>query len=410
MKDELESIWDVDEPSPDFASRVVSAAQQHARKRPDRRYLIGGLALAAAAVTLVVVWPRSDRALAQGEATADQRVEVPIGERAVAVLEPGAHVRWHGDRVEQDRGDVFYRVERGATFIVSTPHAEASVLGTSFRISIEQETGMKRRDVTAGALGAVAGIMVVVGVYEGKVRVSRADQAVTLRAGERAVADETGVRTSTPATVARPTDSGNARTEAQLRQRLDEIEKEKATLEQELIVANDAVGKHPYDLTPDDWARMAEKGEFKYQLPCYEKGGFRPSPEQLEKLGLEPSAADAIQQAYLSSNKRFYNDMVPLCSEMLGKPADSGTFSDCFTQLFAGIYRGGDSEATFRQLAEIRAGKRPESDASTPTLKMLMVFSGGMAPFEAELAKTFGAENAHRIAYSDDLCFKKQSM
>jgi hypothetical protein len=359
----------------------------------------------------VLVWPRTAPAPVEGEATAAQRIEVPIGERAVAVLEPGAHVRWRGDRVEQDRGDVFYRVDRGGgVFTVSTPHAEATVLGTSFRIGIEQETAMKRRDVAAGALGAVAGVLVVVGVYEGKVRVSHADQAVTVRAGESAVADQHGVSSGAPAAVARPAETGSAKTEAQLRQRLDEVAKEKAALEQELIAANDAVGKNPFDLTKDDWAKMAENGEFKYRYPCFQSGGYRPSADRLEKLGLEPSAADAIQQAYNSSNKRFYEGMKPICTQLLGKPVDNDVMSECISQLFGDIYRKGDSRATFKQVAEIHAGTRQEADATKPEMKMLMVFSSGMAPFEAELAKTFGAEEAHRIAYSDELCFQSQAM
>jgi hypothetical protein len=412
MNERLEAEWDVDEPAPDFAGRVVSAAVRETRPR-SRRYLIGVALAAIAATTLFVLWRRGT-APSHGDVTAVERMEVSIGDRAVAVLEPGAHVRWQGDRVEQATGDVFYRVERGVTFTVSTPTADARVLGTCFRISIQQETDMKRRDIAAGALGAVAAAVVVVGVYEGVVRVSHADQAVTLRAGESATADRSGVRAGGTVIAAKPVEvtSGSARSEAELRARLAELEKEKALLDSELTAAYDAVGKDPYDLSPDDWAKLAEKGEFKYQYPCFQKGGFRPTETQLQKLGLPADAADTIQKAYASSNQRFFDGMKPICAELIGKPATDSDMSGCIQKLFETIYRNGpnSSKPVFKQVAEIRAGKRDPSQANTPEMKMLLVFSGGMGPFEADLAKAFGAEEAHRLAYSDDLCFQAQSL
>jgi hypothetical protein len=415
MNERLEAEWDVDEPSPEFAGRVVAAAMRESRTRPTRRYAIGGAIVAAAiaAITLFTLWPRGERAPARGDVTATARIEVPIGDRGIAVLEPGAHVRWEGDRVEQARGDVFYRVERGATFTVKTPAADVQVLGTCFRISIKPETNMKRRDVAAGAIGAVAAAMVVIGVYEGKVRVSHAEQAVTVGAGESVVADGTNVRPGRSIATA-PTaldTAGSARSETQVRARLAELEQEKALLESELTAAYDAVGKSRYDLDPEDWAKLAERGELRYQYPCFQKGGFRPTEEQLQKLGLPPDAADTIQKAYASSNDRFFGDMRPICAEVLGKPTTESDVSGCLQKLFMNIYGGPDgAKATFKQVAEIRAGKRSPADATTPEMRMLLVFTGGMAPFEAELAKAFGADEAHRLAYSDELCFQAQSL
>jgi hypothetical protein len=414
MSEHLESQWDVDEPSPEFAGRVVAAALRESKPRSLRRYAIGGAVLAAiAAAALFVVWPRGEHAHAHGDVTAVERLEVSLGDRAVAVLEPGAHLRWDGDRVEQPRGNVFYRVERGATFTVKTPTADAQVLGTCFRISIDQESEMKRRDVAAGAIGAVAAVAVFA-VYEGKVRVSHHDQAVTVGAGESAVADGTSVRTgSTVATSAKTSvPAGTARTETQLRARLAELEQEKAQLDAELTAAYDAFGKSAYDLGPEDWAKLAERGEFKYQYPCFQKGGYRPTEAQLQKLGLPAEAADTIQKAYANSNQRFATEMRAVCAEKLGKPSTDAELSTCIQSLFEAIYSGGPTtaKAAFKQVAEIRAGKKTPADATTPEMKMLLVFSGGMGPFEAELAKAFGADEAHRLAYSEDLCFQAQSL
>ena len=44
-----------------------------------------------------------------------------------------------------------------------------------------------------------------------------------------------------------------------------------------------------------------------------------------------------------------------------------------------------------------------------PTMKMLMLFSTGMTGFERDLAQTFGADEAHRLAFSDALCFQSNT-
>jgi hypothetical protein len=408
----LESEWEPQEPPRDFAERVVAAATRETRARRVRRIAIAGGAvavLAAAAVLAVVVLP--DRPPSRGDVRAERRIEVPIGDRAVAVLEPGAHVSWYGDVVEQHGGDVFYRVNPGGAFEVRTQAATAAVLGTCFRITIDsKENVMKRRDVGAGAIGALAAAVVVVGVYEGKVQVSHGKEAVTVGAGERAVADGTGVRAdrARPAVAVAPAPRETPRSSDELRERLKQLEAERVQLEQELTTAYDAVGKHPYDLAPEDWAQLAKEGAFKYQMPCFRKGGFRPTDEQLGKLGLQAKDADVIQTAYRNANERFGKDMLAICAAAFG-PATSD-ISDCITKLFTNLYKEGQARTTFTQAAEIRGGaKQAPADASA-ALRMLLVMSGSMQGFEAELAQTYGADEAHRIAYSDELCYQAQTL
>jgi hypothetical protein len=174
--------WEPQEPTEGFADRVVGRAQKErapATHRPAR--VLTGLLLAAAVASVIAFGAVRHRAAIRGDAAADTRKEVGVGTRAVAVLEPGAHVAWDGDRVTQDRGDVFWRVEPGARFVVRTPAGEATVKGTCFRVM-----------VLAGATTAAAAIAVV--VYEGKVGVSHAGMEVDLVAGESAETDDRGVR------------------------------------------------------------------------------------------------------------------------------------------------------------------------------------------------------------------------
>jgi len=410
MTSELETEWEAQEPSAGFAERVVAAAVRERRGLRTRRYAIAGVALAVAAAAGLVLFAQTPAS--SGEVAADRRIEAAIGSRAVAVLEPGAHIAWHGDVINQDRGEVFYRVEPGSTFEVHTPSGDVSVLGTCFRIAIDpKESTMKRRDFGVGALGAVVAATVVVGVYEGKVKVAHGKDVVTLQAGEQAIADAQGVRTDRARPIASAPDkpdNGVTRTVADLRDRLSSLEQEKAALELQLASAKDGVTKNPYDLSPDDWGKLAEQGKFKYQMPCFQPGGFRPSVTQLERLGLDASDGDAIHEAYRRSNENWNTDIRTICSEAFG--GEQPDAKDCMMKLFTNVYANGDPKPAFTELAEIRAGKRKVPKDASPETRMLLLLSGAMKPFEDDLARTFGAEEAHRIAYSEDLCFQSNTM
>ena len=163
-------------PPKGFAERVVAAATRPdsratgASPRSARAVRIGAtiaLVAAAAAVALTVMPSRAPRGAATGEASAvERRIEVTVSGRAVAVLEPGAHVTWSGSDVVQSSGDVFYRVEPrpdGAPFRVHTSAGDVTVLGTCFRVKVND---MNRRDVMSGTAGAALGALALVAVYE----------------------------------------------------------------------------------------------------------------------------------------------------------------------------------------------------------------------------------------------------
>lgn len=125
-------------------------------RNPGRK--VAGLVVGTAAVAAILLKTMTGQApLATGQLVADSRTTVDIGERGVAVAEPGAELSWSVDRqgsarVEQLRGDVFYRVDRARSFVVHTPAGNVAVIGTCFRVAIDQ------RDAN-----------VVVTVYEGSV-------------------------------------------------------------------------------------------------------------------------------------------------------------------------------------------------------------------------------------------------
>ncbi|HUH01028.1 MAG TPA: FecR domain-containing protein [Kofleriaceae bacterium] len=97
------------------------------------------LLAAIGAVMIVLASRRSVPDTIGGAVEATERTTHQIGRRGVAVLEPGAAIRWIVERggetlVWQPRGEVFYRFDRGRNVRVETPAARIDVLGTSFRV------------------------------------------------------------------------------------------------------------------------------------------------------------------------------------------------------------------------------------------------------------------------------------
>lgn len=458
--------WEAAVPPSDFAERVLArirgegveasggpVAAEHtastapARKRARRWGAIAGgatmIALAAAVLVRVSAPP------ARGEAVAKDRIEVTIGARALAVLEPGASVRWDGDDVVQSHGDVFYRVEPGERFTVHTPAGDVEVRGTCFTVKVRPVGGanregpdMVKRDVKAGAVGAALSALAFVAVYEGKVAVSHASDKVDLRAGESAQLGPDGVKRAgatadgdrafeaevASAAADDPMDRANQNLVRQIgeyRTRLEGIAAQKSELEAKLKRTEESLAatqdgsavpiKHEFDLGQDEWKALLKNGTIKYQVPCFKKGSngesWSPSPEKLNALGLAPHDAATIKNAYARSNERVWSAVKPLCAQAIGSAEVAEKIGpDTCVHLILDIESARDSETTKeagRRVAEIRAGTRPmpgPNEPVHPVTKLFLTTTGEMKSFEAELAEAFGPDEAHRIVYSDELC------
>ncbi|MCA9587752.1 MAG: FecR domain-containing protein [Myxococcales bacterium] len=460
--------WEAEAPPRDFTESVMRAVMAEradgaadaesaearaeeprtpARVTARRKWFAGGMTAiaAAAAVTLVVTRPPSS-----GEAVAQGRTEVRIGTRAIAVLEPGARVTWSGDDVVQTTGDVFYRVEPGARFRVHTPAGDAEVLGTCFAVKVRGASNedrdmkwMQKRDVKAGAMGAAMSALAFVAVYEGKVAVSHAGQRAELRAGESATSGPGGVRraseeeaaaaasalTGAPDGPTDPTAAANQNLVTQVRAYKDELSKiqtQKTELEQKLQqtearLASSQGGdggpaKHDFDLSPEDWAELAKNRTVKYRVPCTDQKNWTLSQDKLDKLGLAPADAAPIRDAYERSEKRTWAEVRPLCVAALGSAdaVDKLGLNTC-THLILDLSHKNDQAGTREQMSavgEIRAGIRPPpgpDDKVGPVLKLFLALTASNKAFEADLARNFGPEEAHRLAYSDEMCMESST-
>jgi hypothetical protein len=432
LRDEVDlEAWDTAAPRADFAERVVARAT--GAKRSRRRLAAwGGLALAAAAAALFLGTRPPPNA--SGEITADRRVEVAIGARAVAVLAPGAHIAWHGGEVTQDHGDVFYRVEHGAPFRVSTPAGDAIVHGTCFGVAVEppSEKDMHLRDLKSAGIGAALSAVAFVGVYEGKVALAKGQSSVELTAGQTGRADGSGVERGgdfdpAAASSSNPGDDApyvqaNRNLVDQIadyQRRLDALENQKKALGAQLADAQDKLAastdgaaptpRSQFDLSQDDWKRLAETGSVKYEVPCTSNpNGYTPGPKTLDKLGLAPQDASVIHDAYGRSTKRVWDLVGPLCAQALGGStavADK-LGADACVHVVLDLERQHDPNAVneaMRQVAEIRAGERPApgpNDKVDPVETIFLALTGESQQFESDLAQSLGPDDAHRVVYT----------
>lgn len=460
--------WEPQLPPSDFAERVLArvrveapkasvdatpsvkpgAAVSMQDKRKARRYgAVAGVTglLALAATFALRVGGGAD---VHGAAIAKDRVEVSLGSRARAVLEPGAQVKWDGDEVVQAHGDVFYRVEPGARFRVHTPAGDVEVKGTCFAVKIRGEApgdievgDMNKRDVKSGVVGAAITALAFVAVYEGKVAVSHAGERVDLGAGEAAQAGANGVSKSGSlgegekqfdAKVAAAQAEGDAPLAeanqslvaqvSEYRSRLESIAAQKIELEQKLKkseekLASTGDGAAPrtraeYDLNQEDWTELAKKGQVKYRVPCMRPDGWDFDSRKLNELGLAPQDGAVLKDAYKGSYDRVWKEIRPMCAAALGttgEVVDKVGPDSCMHLIYDAASKA-DKEATAEahtQVAEIRAGLRPEPAANekmNPVMKMFLLLTSANKAFEGDLAKSFGPEEAHRLAMSDDMC------
>ncbi|MBS2018275.1 MAG: FecR domain-containing protein [Deltaproteobacteria bacterium] len=457
--------WAPQEPPRDFAERVlarvrdesevegapsrVSAPSAPAPQRVRaRRWGVGAGVVGALALAAALLLKVGGSTPAHGDAIAKDRVEVAVGDRAKAVLEPGAEIHWNGDDVVQAHGDVFYRVEPGARFRVHTPAGDVEVKGTCFAVKVRGEAAsgagdskeavdMNKRDVKSGALGAALSALAFVAVYEGKVAVSHAGERQDLTAGESARVGGSGVvktgdvgagQKAFDTKVAENEESSSAESAnknlvaqvSEYRQRLEAIATQKAALEEKLKKSEEklasADGAAPrnrseYDLDANDWAELAKTGQIKYRVPCFHSDGWIFSPEKLQNMGLAPQDGAVLKDAYERSFQRVWKEIRPLCIAALGAPPEiiDKIGADSCVHLVYDLASKQNNDATreaHTQVAEIRAGQRPEPPAAQQhvVMKMMLLLTGANAAFEADLAKSFGPEEAHRLAYSDDMC------
>jgi hypothetical protein len=422
LDDDALAVWPAAEPPAGFADRVMAA---RARGPAPRRKLwwLGGAGVAAVAVAAAFfAWPR--RALEKGTVSAGERTETRLGERATAVAEPGSSLRWTvepgGDgAVFQERGDVFYRVERGGPFVVATPAGDVRVLGTCFRVEV---TDMKigKQGLAGAAVGAAVSAVVMVTVYEGRVLLANEKGRTELRAGEHATAASgaapgpavSGAATASPASGAAPAAATPAelvqreatqRAEiAKLRARLAELEGHGTAFFEEPVPP----GPAPWHLHPshDELVEMAKECKIRFDMPSMAATEpFAIPPQARAAAGLSDGEATAAEQAVAEAMARTQAQIRAIYVEVTGNSAAAEELS--FDSMIREIEeKSGDEGAAKRQLSAERAGLAavPATLADrSPGERLLRVLSGTGDDVERAVAGAIGPDRAHALRGAD---------
>ena len=448
MDDRELDAWEAQTPSEGFAERVTSAARKQsdsvsvsaaepsapdAASRRTARGAVIAVAIAAAAAVVVFVslglWPGAEPS---GSRTAIARVEESIGDRAVAVMEPGAVIDWQGDRVTQTRGDVFYRVDRGDDFIVVTPAGLVEVLGTSFRVLVrpavpedKQKDVLMKRNLKTGAAGLALGALAVVTVYEGKVLASHGDESVQLVAGQSVQLDGDGVdvidraaletaRNALAGDVERAVDYEKANQALagdlfSMRRRIESLTAQKEIVAEKLSLAQEQLDKLEgkpeerahWDHDQEDWVELAREGKVPMQIPC---GSEDPPEELVETLKLTPDEIKQTVDIKREIGERLWAVLRPLCANVLG----SEDAADVVGRLACSVVvhkneSERDEKATseaIRQVAEMRAGLREIPEDTTtlhPVTQIFLANTGATRQWMDRLSEALGQERADKL-------------
>lgn len=169
------------------SSRAHTVAQIMAgtRRRSPLRWWPAYAGAAAAAACLIVTWWWSiSHTVARGDGTAllvgsdipPAVRDVRFSDRSAVAIAPNSQVRLSGDaqhkRLDLTVGSVDAQVSpqtSDSSFTITTPHGEATVLGTQFRVDVAEDSS-------------------VVSVSEGRVALRSGDHSLIASAGQRMIA------------------------------------------------------------------------------------------------------------------------------------------------------------------------------------------------------------------------------
>jgi hypothetical protein len=382
-------VWPALEPTPGFAGRVLDAlhgtASAPVARRPRAALWLGAgaAAVALAGVALALVGRRGEPEAAGdgGRLVAAARQRVHIG-RAVAVAERGAELSWsseHDDAVvEQARGSVFYRIDHGGPFMVSTPAAQVHVTGTCFRVALAPADGAL--DVT---------------VFEGSVLVRNERGEMALAAGEEAHVAP-GAAPAWGGAIAREA-TGRA-AEARVRELEHALELARRQLAAE-EPRGEAGGGKAFGFTPEDRKRLARRCELRYGLPDHLRELDLPKLDGFRDLSTEERTA--VTRVMEEQRNQYVEELRALYLEVVGDSASAATLSPMGLryEIIAKSRSTDYVDGVRRILQEWAGGPSPADPASAPAVERLLRLQIAVGDeFARRLGESVGPERARKMA------------
>ncbi|WP_394837995.1 hypothetical protein LVJ94_13875 [Pendulispora rubella] len=178
------------------------------------------------------------------------------------------------------------------------------------------------------------------------------------------------------------------------------------------ITAATAAAPPPYagdrfDPSPDEWKTLADEGRVKLSRPCAMTDDWMPAPEELHSVGLGPSDATAVADAYKAAAARAWEATRTQCAEWLGVEttvAERIGASTCESLLDMAAQK---DMSVFRRVAETRAGRRKEGTLP-PVERYYLAKTKELEDFESDLAKRVGADATRKITESSTFCMYRE--
>jgi len=295
---------------------------------------------------------------------------------------------------------------------------------------------MKLRDGALVAGGAALATLAVVAVYEGKAYWAGAEPSAERGTAHAALPvgnqrEPGGIDrvemplTGSPSTAkpsAGPQEPAERRIASQLRTvngKLEAVQLEKRKLEEQLRGMKEelaqgadseaAARRDEFDLDREDWKKLAAEGRIKYRIPCIVPSelGYTTSPAQLDHMGLSPDDGKTLDQAHRRSNARIWATVRPWCLKSVkdASVVDRLGAMACI-RVIEQDATANDRMAVWdahRQVAEVHAGLRPSpapGQAPSPLFEVYLALTSEGQLFEADLAESFGPEEAKRLNQS----------
>lgn len=278
---------------------------------------------------------------------------------------------------------------------------------------------MNLRDAKAASVGAALGAVALLGI---QVAIRPRDDAKVNTGESEATHATDGV-----AEVQDPVMAANANLVEQVqryKESLETIRAQKAATEEQLAEAEKKLAaiaskdgsariRSEYDLSQEDWKKLAAEGTVKIQFPCDDEQTYDVAPSSLAAIGLPASDALPIHDAVRDSSWHLWSVVEALCAQALH--GNSQLAEELGPEACRGLiehmgHRQSDLEEQVRIAAEIRAGlvPMPQDPASLGVYtQLLLAQSEESQRIEQQLAKTIGPEDAHAFVYGGVGCWER---
>jgi hypothetical protein len=204
-----------------------------------------------------------------------------------------------------------------------------------------------------------------------------------------------------------------------LRSKLAEVTRERRDLEAQLRSLESELVRtaelpptgdpREFELDKEEWKALAAEGRIKYRIPCMmpTDTAYTTPQADLDALGLTEDDGQLLTEAHRRSNARVWATVRPLCMAVVGKAdvVDLLGMSSCLHLIESAATRSDFMAAADvrRRVGEVHAGVTPpprEGELQSPLFASLMAVTSEAGRFEADLAQSFGPEEAKRIADS----------